>query len=86
MCHPNAPYCFNVIDFFLYYSVSNGYALTDLELTRFDAIVVSSEVGYEKPAPEIFKIALGIVEFNLFKLSLCLKYIDVHRSDSWIHL
>jgi hypothetical protein len=34
--------------------------LTDLELSRFDAIVVSSEVGYEKPAPEIFKIALGI--------------------------
>jgi beta-phosphoglucomutase-like phosphatase (HAD superfamily) len=34
--------------------------LTDLELFRFDAIVVSSEVGYEKPSPEIFKIALGI--------------------------
>jgi hypothetical protein len=78
MCHPNAPYCFNVIDFFLYYSVSNGYALTDLELSRFDAIVVSSEVGYEKPAPEIFKIALGILEFNLFKLSLYLKYIDTY--------
>ncbi|WVZ94893.1 hypothetical protein U9M48_040725 [Paspalum notatum var. saurae] len=30
----------------------------NLELARFDAIVVSSEVGYEKPAPEIFKIAL----------------------------
>jgi hypothetical protein len=57
----------------LYYSVSNGYALTDLELSRFDAIVVSSEVGYEKPAPEIFKIALGIVEFNLFELNLYLK-------------
>uniref|UniRef100_R7W724 Uncharacterized protein n=1 Tax=Aegilops tauschii TaxID=37682 RepID=R7W724_AEGTA len=36
----------------------NGHALNDLELSRFDAIVVSSEVGYEKPAPEIFKIAL----------------------------
>uniref|UniRef100_A0A0A9BGS5 Haloacid dehalogenase-like hydrolase family protein n=1 Tax=Arundo donax TaxID=35708 RepID=A0A0A9BGS5_ARUDO len=24
----------------------------------FDAIVVSSEVGFEKPTPEIFKIAL----------------------------
>jgi hypothetical protein len=57
----------------LYYSVSNGYALTDLELSRFDAIVVSSEVGYEKPAPEIFKIALGIVEFNLFELNLYLE-------------
>ncbi|AQK41249.1 Haloacid dehalogenase-like hydrolase (HAD) superfamily protein [Zea mays] len=30
----------------------------DLELFRFDAIVVSSEVGYEKPSPEIFNIAL----------------------------
>ncbi|AQK41251.1 Haloacid dehalogenase-like hydrolase (HAD) superfamily protein [Zea mays] len=29
-----------------------------LELFRFDAIVVSSEVGYEKPSPEIFNIAL----------------------------
>jgi hypothetical protein len=38
--------------------------------------VVSSEVGYEKPAPEIFKIALGIVQFNMFKLSL--KYIDTY--------
>jgi len=46
---------------------SNGYMLTDLELSRFDAIVVSSEVGYEKPAPEIFKIALGRdkIEFGL---------------------
>jgi FMN phosphatase YigB (HAD superfamily) len=32
---------------------------TNLELSRFDAIVVSSEVGHEKPAPEIFKRALG---------------------------
>ena len=41
--------------------------LTDLELSRFDAIVVPSEVGYEKPAPEIFKIALGRdkIEFGL---------------------
>ena len=46
---------------------SNGYMSTDLELSRFDAIVVSSEVGYEKPAPEIFKIALGRdkIEFGL---------------------
>jgi hypothetical protein len=36
-----------------------GSMLTDLELCRFDAIVVSSEVGFEKPAPEIFRIALG---------------------------
>ena len=44
--------------------------LTDLELSRFDAIVVSSEVGYEKPAPEIFKIALGRdkIEFGLWKI------------------
>uniref|UniRef100_A0A453QFQ0 Uncharacterized protein n=1 Tax=Aegilops tauschii subsp. strangulata TaxID=200361 RepID=A0A453QFQ0_AEGTS len=34
--------------------------LKDLNVSHlFDAIVVSSEVGYEKPAPEIFKIALG---------------------------
>ncbi|KAG2577030.1 haloacid dehalogenase-like hydrolase domain-containing protein 3 isoform X2 [Panicum virgatum] len=33
--------------------------LKDLNVSdMFDAIVVSSEVGYEKPAPEIFKIAL----------------------------
>ncbi|KAM0849771.1 hypothetical protein ACQ4PT_053526 [Festuca glaucescens] len=33
--------------------------LKDLNISDvFDAIVVSSEVGYEKPAPEIFKIAL----------------------------
>ncbi|KAM3206587.1 hypothetical protein ACQJBY_061977 [Aegilops geniculata] len=33
--------------------------LKDLNVSHlFDAIVVSSEVGYEKPAPEIFKIAL----------------------------
>ena len=44
--------------------MNDGHALTDLELYRFDAIVVSAEVGYEKPAPEIFKIALGSVEFN----------------------
>ena len=49
--------------------MSNGHALKGLELSRFDAIVVSSEVGYEKPAPKIFKIALGITEFTLFKLS-----------------
>lgn len=44
--------------------------LTDLELSRFDAIVVSSEVGYEKPSPEIFKIALGKekVEFGMLKI------------------
>ena len=43
------------------------YVITDLELSRFDAIVVPSEVGYEKPAPEIFKIALGRdkIEFGL---------------------
>uniref|UniRef100_J3MQQ2 Haloacid dehalogenase-like hydrolase domain-containing protein 3 n=2 Tax=Oryza brachyantha TaxID=4533 RepID=J3MQQ2_ORYBR len=33
--------------------------LKDLHVSdMFDAIVVSSEVGHEKPAPEIFKIAL----------------------------
>lgn len=44
--------------------MSGGYALTDLEVSRFDAIIVSAEVGYEKPAPEIFKIALGSVKFS----------------------
>ncbi|XP_072985582.1 uncharacterized protein [Typha latifolia] len=34
--------------------------LKDLKVSElFDAIVISSEVGYEKPAAEIFKIALG---------------------------
>lgn len=59
--------------------MSNGHALKNPELSRFDAIVVSSEVGYEKPAPEIFKIALGIAEFNLFKLSF---YIRIKCNDS----
>lgn len=26
---------------------------------RFDAVIVSSEIGYEKPAAEIFQAALG---------------------------
>ncbi|XP_066330330.1 uncharacterized protein [Miscanthus floridulus] len=39
----------------------------DLELSRFDAIVVSSEVGYEKPAPEIFKIALDQIDLEASK-------------------
>lgn len=30
-------------------------------LSRFDAIIISSEVGYEKPAPEIFQTALGMI-------------------------
>ena len=44
------------------------YVITDLELSRFDAIVVPSEVGYEKPAPapEIFKIALGRDKIHQF--------------------
>ncbi|XP_062191755.1 uncharacterized protein LOC133895452 isoform X3 [Phragmites australis] len=34
--------------------------LKDLNVSdMFDAIVVSSEVGFEKPAPDIFKIALN---------------------------
>jgi len=44
-----------------------------LELSRFDAIVVSSEVGYEKPAPEIFKIALdqiGVEATNAVTLEM----------------
>lgn len=27
---------------------------------RFDAVIISSEVGYEKPDPKIFQSALGI--------------------------
>ncbi|GJN39571.1 hypothetical protein PR202_gb28696 [Eleusine coracana subsp. coracana] len=37
--------------------------LKDLNVSdMFDAIVVSSEVGFEKPAPEIFKIALAVLK------------------------
>lgn len=28
--------------------------------SRFDALIISSEVGYEKPDPNIFKAALGM--------------------------
>lgn len=27
---------------------------------RFDAVIISSEVGYEKPDPKIFQAALGM--------------------------
>jgi FMN phosphatase YigB (HAD superfamily) len=27
---------------------------------RFDAVIISSEVGYEKPDPRIFQAALGM--------------------------
>lgn len=33
----------------------------------FDAIIVSSEVGFEKPSPEIFRTALG-TKMNCFQL------------------
>ncbi|KAF8747261.1 hypothetical protein HU200_013251 [Digitaria exilis] len=42
--------------------------LKDLDVSdMFDAIVVSSEVGYEKPAPEIFKIALDQIGVDATK-------------------
>ncbi|KAK3122825.1 hypothetical protein QOZ80_8AG0618870 [Eleusine coracana subsp. coracana] len=42
--------------------------LKDLNVSdMFDAIVVSSEVGFEKPAPEIFKIALDQIGMEASK-------------------
>ncbi|TVU42984.1 hypothetical protein EJB05_09413 [Eragrostis curvula] len=42
--------------------------LKDLNVSdMFDAIVVSSEVGFEKPAPEIFKIALDQISVEASK-------------------
>lgn len=32
---------------------------------RFDAVIISSEVGYEKPDPRIFQAALGIYDYLL---------------------
>ena len=42
-----------------------------LLLYRFDAVIISSEVGYEKPDPKIFKAALGkVYSEHIFFLQL----------------
>jgi len=47
-----------VLVYFLYFHVytEDGYGM----VTRFDAFIISSEIGYEKPAAGIFKSALGM--------------------------
>ena len=70
-----------ILHIYIYYLRMWLYVITDLELSRFDAIVVPSEVGYEKPAPEIFKIALGrdkIHQFQYFEIGIFVISILVH--------
>ena len=49
---------------------------------RFNAIIVSCEVGYEKPSPEIFKTALSkgfyITSFHFFTVFAISAYYNLY--------
>lgn len=52
--------------------------------SRFDAVIISSEVGYEKPDEKIFRAALGSA-LKLLPIDVIYDTSLVHNSPSDVH-
>lgn len=49
---------------------------------RFDSLIISSEVGYEKPDPKIFEAALGMSYKTIWSICGCGMRLKISMVES----